>query len=85
MSRVGGGSARDRLRFYCVLGVAHSPASQIVAILHGIEAILRDQPGTGDWNNLFLFCAAMFVVSGAAGLGIDATKPIVLDKRTDLS
>ena len=48
-------------------------------------AILRDQPGTGDWNNLFLFCAAMFVVSGAAGLGIDATKPIVLDKRTDLS
>jgi len=37
-------TARDRLRFYCLLGVAHSPARQITAILQGIEVILRDQP-----------------------------------------
>ena len=37
-------TARDRLRFYCVLGVAHAPAKQIIGILHGIEVILRDQP-----------------------------------------
>ena len=37
-------TARDRLRFYCMLGVAHSPAPQIAAILHGIELILRDHP-----------------------------------------
>lgn len=37
-------TARDRLRFYCVLGVAHSPAKQITAILHGVETILRDSP-----------------------------------------
>ncbi|MET0795468.1 MAG: mechanosensitive ion channel domain-containing protein [Polyangiaceae bacterium] len=35
-------TARDRLRFYCLLGVAHSPAKQIQAILHGIELILRE-------------------------------------------
>jgi MscS family membrane protein len=35
-------TARDRLRFYCVLGVAHSPAKQITAILHGVELILRE-------------------------------------------
>jgi len=34
-------SARDRMRFYCVLGVAHSPAKQISQILHGIEGLLR--------------------------------------------
>ncbi|MES1178429.1 MAG: mechanosensitive ion channel family protein [Myxococcales bacterium] len=37
-------TARDRLRFYCVLGVAHSPAKQITAILQGVERILRDHP-----------------------------------------
>jgi len=34
-------SARDRLRFFCLLGVAHSPAQQISQILHGIESLLR--------------------------------------------
>ncbi|MEO6602310.1 MAG: mechanosensitive ion channel domain-containing protein [Polyangiaceae bacterium] len=37
-------TARDRLRFYCVIGVAHSPAKQITAVLHGVETILRDSP-----------------------------------------
>jgi MscS family membrane protein len=37
-------TARDRLRFYCVLGVAHSPAKQITAILQGVERILQDNP-----------------------------------------
>ena len=37
-------TARDRLRFYCVLGVAHSPAKQITAVLQGVEGILRDSP-----------------------------------------
>jgi MscS family membrane protein len=34
-------TARDRMRFYCVLGVTHSPAKQISQILHGIEGLLR--------------------------------------------
>ena len=34
-------TARDRLRFYCVVGVAHAPAPRILEILHGIEALLR--------------------------------------------
>lgn len=34
-------TARDRMRFYCVLGVAHSPAQQISQILAGIEALLQ--------------------------------------------
>jgi MscS family membrane protein len=37
-------TARDRLRFYCVLGVTHSPAKQIKAILQGVESMLRDSP-----------------------------------------
>jgi MscS family membrane protein len=37
-------TARDRLRFYCVVGVAHSPASQITTILQGIESLLRGNP-----------------------------------------
>jgi MscS family membrane protein len=34
-------TARDRMRFYCVLGVMHSPAEQIRQILHGVEGLLR--------------------------------------------
>src|SRR6478736_4109384 len=34
-------SARDCMRFYCVLGVTHSPAKQIAQILSGIERVLR--------------------------------------------
>jgi len=35
-------TARDRMRFYCVLGVTHSPAKQISQILQGIERLLRE-------------------------------------------
>jgi len=35
-------TARDRMRFYCVLGVMHSPAEQIRQILQGIEGLLRE-------------------------------------------
>lgn len=35
-------TARDRLRFYCVLGLAHSPAKQITAVLQGVDGILRE-------------------------------------------
>ncbi|HYQ01404.1 MAG TPA: mechanosensitive ion channel family protein [Polyangiaceae bacterium] len=34
-------SARDCMRFYCVLGVTHSPAKQIAQILSGIERVLQ--------------------------------------------
>ena len=34
-------TARDQMRFYCLLGVAHSPAKQIGQILQGIEELLR--------------------------------------------
>jgi len=36
-------TARDRMRFYCVLGVTHSPPPQISQILQGIERLLRDE------------------------------------------
>lgn len=35
-------TARDRMRFYSVLGITHSPAKQISQILQGIERLLRD-------------------------------------------
>lgn len=35
-------SARDRMRFYCVLGIAHSSAPQITQILSGVERVLLD-------------------------------------------
>lgn len=35
-------TARDRMRFYCVLGVTHSPTKQITQILTGIERLLRE-------------------------------------------
>ncbi len=35
-------TARDRMRFYCVLGVTHSPAQQISQILQGVEGLLRE-------------------------------------------
>lgn len=41
-------TARDRLRFYCVLGVTHSPAKQISQILQGIEGLLRSDPLVAD-------------------------------------
>ena len=34
-------TARDRLRFYCVVGVAHSPTQQIRQLLQEIENLLR--------------------------------------------
>ncbi len=37
-------SRQDRLRFYTVVGVAHSPGNQINYILHGIEGLLRMEP-----------------------------------------
>jgi MscS family membrane protein len=37
-------TARDRMRFYCVLGVTHSPAKQISQILQGVESLLRADP-----------------------------------------
>jgi len=35
-------TARDRMRFYCVLGITHSPAKQVSQILQGIERLLRE-------------------------------------------
>jgi len=41
------------------------------------NAVLGTAPAIADWNAMFLVCAAMFVVSGLAALGIDATVPVV--------
>lgn len=38
--------------------------------------VLGDQPSPAQWNTMFLVCAGLFVVSGAAALGIDARIPI---------
>jgi MscS family membrane protein len=40
-------TARDRMRFYCVLGVTHSPAKQITQILQGIERVLKSNALVG--------------------------------------
>ena len=39
-------TARDRMRFYCVVGVAHSPADQIKKILRGVDNLLTSDPVT---------------------------------------
>jgi len=50
------------------LGAAASP------ILY--DMILGETPGLAQWNYLFAFCAAMFILSGISSLPFDATKPI---------
>jgi nitrate/nitrite transporter NarK len=40
------------------------------------DYFLGGSPGTAQWHAMFLVCAGMFVVSGVAALGIDATQPI---------
>jgi len=42
--------------------------------------VLGEAPGTAEWNKMFLVCAGMFVLSGVAALGIDASKPIETPK-----
>ena len=39
--------------------------------------LLTDRPETVHWNSVFVMCAGCYLVSGFAGLLIDATKPIV--------
>jgi len=34
-------TARDRMRFYCVLGITHSPAKRVSQILQGIQSLLQ--------------------------------------------
>lgn len=43
------------------------------------ELVLGSSPGNGDWNVLFGACAGTFIVSGLAGLFIDATVPVSRD------
>ena len=40
------------------------------------EAVLGKNPTIQNWNVMFVVCAVMFVVSGLAGLGVDATVKI---------
>ena len=40
------------------------------------EAVLGKNPTIQSWNVMFAVCAVMFVVSGLAGLGVDATVKI---------
>jgi MFS family permease len=40
------------------------------------NAILGETPTLSQWNSLFAFCMTVFVLSGIAGLLVDATKPI---------
>jgi nitrate/nitrite transporter NarK len=43
---------------------------------HLYDSVLGKTPSIADWNTMFVVCAGMFVVSGVAALGIDATVPI---------
>ena len=40
------------------------------------NAVLGESPTLTQWNLLFAVCAVMFVLSGCAGVVLDATKPI---------
>ena len=40
------------------------------------NAILGETPTLSQWNNLFAFCAGMFILSGCTALALDATIPI---------
>jgi MFS family permease len=44
---------------------------------HLYDAVLGKTPSVADWKTMFVVCAVMFVVSGVAALGINATVPIV--------
>ncbi len=39
--------------------------------------VLGNSPGAAEYNTMFLLCAGLFVVSGLAALGIDASKPVM--------
>jgi MFS family permease len=56
------------------LGAAIAPAAY--------NAVLGEQPDLARWNTMFLVCAGMFVVSGIAAMGIDATVPIQPEPAT---
>jgi hypothetical protein len=43
---------------------------------HLYGMVLGASPRPDNWNTMFVICAGLFVVSGLAALGIDATVPI---------
>jgi MFS family permease len=43
---------------------------------HLYDAVLGKVPALENWNTMFVVCAAMFVVSGVAALGVNALVPI---------
>lgn len=47
---------------------------------HLYDHVLGKAPEIADWNTMFIICAATFVVSGTAALGINATRPIIADQ-----
>ncbi|HEY3966084.1 MAG TPA: MFS transporter [Planctomycetaceae bacterium] len=49
------------------------------------QRVLGNNPVHADWNAMFMVCAALFVLSGLAALGINATVPIVSDSGATLS
>lgn len=49
----------------------------VASPLYGV--VLGSNPSIHQWNTLFVVCAGMFVISGLAALGVNATVPIVAD------
>lgn len=47
---------------------------------HLYDQVLGKAPTIVEWNSMFVICAGMFVVSGVAALGINATRPIMTDQ-----
>jgi nitrate/nitrite transporter NarK len=41
------------------------------------NAVLGAHPVVADWNRMFIVCAGLFVVAGLAGLGVNASVPLV--------
>lgn len=42
---------------------------------------LGEQPSIDNWNTMFLVCAGAFVFSGICALGVDCTRPLVVEQR----
>ena len=47
---------------------------------HLYDHVLGKAPTIVEWNAMFVICAATFVISGVAALGINATKPIMIEQ-----
>ncbi|HEY0982235.1 MFS transporter [Schlesneria sp.] len=44
--------------------------------------VLGENPTVGDWNNVFLMCCGVFVLSGFCAMLLDSTKPLTVERAS---